>query len=77
LNISVPEYDPEITKAIEPFVYEWTSKKHGSISAEHGLGVMKAKYLHYSKSKNMIDWMKRVKSLFDPHDIMNPYKYIP
>ena len=27
---------------IEPFVYEWTGKHRGSISAEHGLGVMKA-----------------------------------
>ena len=30
---------------IEPFVYEWTAKRKGSISAEHGLGQMKAEYI--------------------------------
>lgn len=34
----------------EPFVYEWTSKQYASISAEHGLGLMKAEKIYYSKS---------------------------
>lgn len=39
---------------IEPFVYEWTSKQRGSISAEHGLGLMKAEKIHYSKSSEAV-----------------------
>ena len=35
----------EVQKLIEPFVYEWTAKRKGSISAEHGLGQMKAEYI--------------------------------
>lgn len=35
---------------IEPFVYEWTASCKGSVSAEHGLGVMKAHALGYTKS---------------------------
>ncbi len=35
------KYDKEILSHIEPFVYEWTADKKGSISAEHGLGQMK------------------------------------
>ncbi len=35
----------EVQKLIEPFVYEWTAKRMGSISAEHGLGQMKAEYI--------------------------------
>ena len=35
----------EVQKLIEPFVYEWTAKRNGSISAEHGLGQMKAEYI--------------------------------
>ncbi|KAK3026542.1 hypothetical protein RJ639_041839 [Escallonia herrerae] len=50
LNISTPQYDDAILAQIEPFVYEWTSKHHGSISAEHGLGLMKADKIFYSKS---------------------------
>ena len=42
LNISCQKYDEEILRHIEPFVYEWTAARRGSISAEHGLGQMKA-----------------------------------
>ncbi len=36
LSITAPEYDSAIAAKIEPFVYEWTSKHRGSVSAEHG-----------------------------------------
>lgn len=44
----------QILEQIEPFVYEWTSKHHGSISAEHGLGHVKADKIHYSKSPETV-----------------------
>ncbi|OMO84508.1 Ubiquitin-conjugating enzyme, E2 [Corchorus olitorius] len=50
LNISASQYDDKILEQIEPYVYEWTSKHRGSISAEHGLGLMKANKIYYSKS---------------------------
>lgn len=50
----------QILAKIEPFVYEWTSKHRGSISAEHGLGLMKADKIHYSKSPQTV----RVKIMF-------------
>lgn len=76
LNIVASRYEPAVAKVIEPFVYEWTAKHNGSISAEHGLGLMKAPYVGYSKSKTMIDLMKKIKTLFDPNGILNPHKYI-
>lgn len=36
LNITSPKYDDKLMKAIEPYLYEWTSKFKGSVSAEHG-----------------------------------------
>ena len=36
LNVSVPAYSDEVLACIEPFVYEYTAKHKGSISAEHG-----------------------------------------
>ena len=36
LNITSKDYDKNIMDKIEPFLYEYTSKVHGSISAEHG-----------------------------------------
>jgi FAD/FMN-containing dehydrogenase len=76
LNITAKAYTPDITDAIEPYVYEWTQQHQGSISAEHGLGQMKAPYLHYSKSPDMIRTMTSLKRLFDPNYILNPYKCI-
>ncbi|KAF9581449.1 D-lactate ferricytochrome c oxidoreductase [Lunasporangiospora selenospora] len=77
LNIAAKQYTDRITNLIEPFVYEWASKHAGSVSAEHGLGLMKAPFLHYSKSPTMIQLMKKLKDVMDPNGIMNPYKYLP
>ena len=63
----------------------WNSKKlneisasyKGSISAEHGIGVMKTHALQYSKNSTSIELMKRIKALFDPNGIMNPGKVLP
>ena len=75
LNI-IGDKSKQVLDAIEPFVYELTQQNEGSISAEHGLGLMKSKHIHYSKSPEMIDLMKQVKIMFDPNGILNPYKYI-
>jgi hypothetical protein len=48
----------------------------GSISAEHGVGQQKLHALHYSKSKESTDIMRRVKKLFDERGIMNPGKVL-
>ena len=42
LNVSCAQYEAAILDRIEPYVYEWTAARRGSISAEHGLGQMKA-----------------------------------
>ncbi|KAL3589202.1 D-lactate ferricytochrome c oxidoreductase [Fusarium poae] len=76
LNIPVRRYDPAVEKALEPWVYEWIQKRNGSISAEHGLGIAKKKFIGYSRDDTTIGVMKQIKNLFDPNGIMNPYKYI-
>ncbi|GJU47932.1 D-2-hydroxyglutarate dehydrogenase, mitochondrial isoform X1 [Tanacetum coccineum] len=77
LNVSAPKYDDDILAKIEPFVYEWTSRHRGSISAEHGLGLMKAEKIYYSKSSETVQLMASIKRLLDPNDVLNPYKVIP
>lgn len=66
LNIAVRRYDKAVEKVLEPFVYEWVSKRNGSISAEHGLGLAKKNYIGYSRSETMIRLMKQIKDLYDP-----------
>ncbi|KAM0975340.1 hypothetical protein ACFX13_018674 [Malus domestica] len=77
LNISAPQYDDRILTQIEPFVYEWTSKHRGSISAEHGLGLMKANEIFYSKPTATVTLMASIKKMLDPKGILNPYKVLP
>ena len=53
-------------------VLELISLLGGSISAEHGIGRMKAEYLHLSRSEAEIAVMRAVKEAIDPRGIMNP-----
>ena len=48
----------------------------GSISAEHGVGLLKKNYLHYSRSKEELQYMKSIKKVFDPDNILNPGKML-
>lgn len=77
LNISAPRYDEKLLEQIEPFVYEWTSNHRGSISAEHGLGSMKANQIYYSKPAEVVQIMASFKKLLDINGILNPYKVLP
>ncbi|CCA75533.1 probable DLD2-D-lactate dehydrogenase [Serendipita indica DSM 11827] len=76
LNVVAEKYSPEVEGALEPFIYELVASHRGSISAEHGIGLMKAHALQYSKSKESIALMKRIKHLFDERGIMNPGKVL-
>ncbi|APD06273.1 D-2-hydroxyglutarate dehydrogenase [Flavobacteriaceae bacterium UJ101] len=81
LHINLPK--PE-TLLIEDFrkqcdqasmkIYQLIEKFNGSISAEHGVGLIKKKYLHFTRSQEEIEYMKQIKTLFDPNHILNPGK---
>ncbi|KAF9651398.1 FAD-binding domain-containing protein [Thelephora ganbajun] len=77
LNIAAAAYTPEITAALEPFVFELVASYNGSVSAEHGIGYAKTSALGYSKDQTSIELMKKIKKLFDPNGIMNPWKVLP
>jgi len=46
----------------------------GSVSAEHGVGLLKKKQLGYSRSPEELQLMRQLKSVFDPQGVMNPGK---
>jgi FAD/FMN-containing dehydrogenase len=48
----------------------------GSISAEHGIGQLKANELQRVKSAIEIDVMRRIKAALDPKGILNPGKVL-
>eukprot|EP00920_Eleutheroschizon_duboscqi_P014613 GHVT01033911.1.p2 GENE.GHVT01033911.1~~GHVT01033911.1.p2 ORF type:complete len:261 (-),score=77.06 GHVT01033911.1:3294-4076(-) len=63
-----------VKEAIDPWVYERVASWGGSISAEHGMGLVKAGKMHLAKDKDFVQLMQQVKDVFDPKHILNPYK---
>jgi glycolate oxidase len=49
----------------------------GTMSGEHGVGIMKAPYLSLELSNESIHYMKMLKKALDPHNILNPGKIFP
>jgi FAD/FMN-containing dehydrogenase len=59
---------------IEKVVYAVVSRRRGSISAEHGIGLLKKEFLHLSRSPEEIALMRTIKKAMDPNGILNPGK---
>ena len=57
-------------------VAELVARYQGSISAEHGVGLLKKDYLHYSRSQPELDLMRQIRKAFDPRGILNPGKLL-
>ena len=55
-------------------VFDIVKRYGGSVSAEHGVGLLKKDYLTYSRSAEEVALMRQVKQVFDPAGIMNPGK---
>jgi len=62
-----------VEKAVDE-LFEQTLKLGGTLSGEHGIGVTKSKYLEWEVGKEGIRMMKKIKSAFDPDNIVNPGK---
>ena len=76
LNVYSAEYNQELKDILEPFVFEWTAMRGGSVSAEHGLGYDKAKYIYFSKRRQSVAIMRQLKRTLDPNCILNPNKTV-
>ncbi|CAG9856913.1 unnamed protein product [Phyllotreta striolata] len=76
ITIQLDNYDNQLKEDVENYVLERTLAYEGSVSAEHGLGFMKAHYLDKIKAKNTLNLMKNIKEMMDPKGILNPYKVI-
>ncbi len=61
---------------ISPRIFEIVARFGGSISAEHGVGLLKKDFLSYTRSDAEIAAMRALKGVFDPNGIMNPGKLL-
>ena len=57
-------------------VFKHISKVHGSISGEHGDGLLRTKYVPMMYGTTMYDIFKQIKLIFDNKKIMNPGKKV-
>lgn len=61
-------------KAFEKKVFDLVKRHSGSISAEHGIGLLKKNDLLFSRSASEISIMRGIKQVLDPKQLMNPGK---
>ena len=61
-------------KAISQIVYRTVKAYDGTISAEHGIGLLKKPYLPLSRTPGELALMRRLKRALDPQDMLNPGK---
>lgn len=64
------------THASDHVMFELVQKHHGSISAEHGIGLLKKDFLHYSRSEAELVLMRQMKQILDPNNTLNPGKVL-
>jgi glycolate oxidase len=57
-------------------IYEITLSLGGTITAEHGIGLSKIKYLEMALDPRQILIMRGIKKIFDPKNILNPGKVL-
>ena len=80
LHVNVTGVPPERAaevQAVEQAVLEVVVAAGGSISAEHGIGTAKARYLHLCRSPAEIAAFRAIKGALDPQGILNPHAVLP
>ncbi|HLL00877.1 MAG TPA: FAD-binding oxidoreductase [Myxococcaceae bacterium] len=64
------------TKQADHDIFALVRKYGGSISAEHGIGLLKKDYLSYTRTPGELELLKALKRALDPHTILNPGKIL-
>lgn len=72
-DLSDEQWNNELPIAIRALFKE-VVRLGGTISGEHGIGLVQKPYMDIAFSNKSIDLMKGIKSVFDPNGILNPGK---
>ena len=71
-----PEEKVHVDAAIKS-LFKRVIELRGTLSGEHGIGVLKAPYLSMEQSPALIALQEKIKDVFDPKHILNPGKIFP
>ncbi len=75
-NLSDEEWNVKVPQGIRE-IFQLCVSLGGTISGEHGIGLVQKDYIDIAFNKVQIDLQKGIKRLFDPNNIMNPGKVFP
>ncbi|MFJ5768806.1 FAD-binding oxidoreductase [Psychrobacillus sp. NPDC093180] len=79
-NIIADQRDEEEMRRVEQAVeeiFETAVELGGTLSGEHGIGLMKAPFMEMELGKDGLHMMKLIKDAWDPQNILNPGKIFP
>jgi FAD/FMN-containing dehydrogenase len=63
---------PPEDSAVDDFVLRIVARYGGSISAEHGVGVAKGRWLSLTRDEAELAAMRAIKRALDPQGLLNP-----
>ncbi|GAA0714174.1 FAD-binding oxidoreductase [Dokdonella soli] len=75
----LPRDDAELARAHDALseVFDAVIRFDGTLSGEHGIGIVKRDFMPRALDANALALMRRIKSEFDPDGILNPGKLLP
>lgn len=79
-NIITDKRNKEEMKRVENAVseiFEAAVQLGGTLSGEHGIGILKAPYMEMELGKAGLELMRSIKQAWDPNNILNPGKIFP
>ena len=71
-----PDHVPRVQEALGK-LFRAVIGMRGTLSGEHGIGSSKAEFLPLEQSSELIDLQRRLKAVFDPRGLLNPFKIFP
>jgi FAD/FMN-containing dehydrogenase len=71
-----PGVDEQPKDEVEDTVYGLVRDFGGTVSAEHGIGTLKRRWLGHARSEEQIELMRTLKRALDPKNLLNPGKVI-
>lgn len=75
-SLSDDAWNIDVTKGIRE-IFELTVALKGTLSGEHGIGLVQKNYMDIAFSKTHLELMERIKYVFDANNILNPGKIFP
>lgn len=72
VHLSIWQSDPDVRHQLLTDLISTGVRLGGAISGEHGIGTLKRPFLAELEDPVKLDLMRRIKTAFDPHGILNP-----